>query len=118
MPQALAAEEPIFDPAGPFRIGEGFADTPASCDTLENWIAHAPTYDGRFSMTVVGPVVSSHWDGALAFLTMCDPSGPQVICVTYAPHKVDPETPVLLAGGYQQVDEKVVLLDPCLAYDR
>ncbi|MER0236609.1 hypothetical protein [Fulvimarina sp. MAC8] len=116
-PDRAGAEAPVFDPASPFRVGEGFAEVPATCDTLQGWMDRAPAYDGRYSMTITGALASSQWDGALAYLSMCDPAGPRVICVTYQPHEVDPQVSVLLAGGYQRIDEKTVLLDPCLAYD-
>lgn len=68
-------------------------------------------------MTITGQLEESHWDGALAYLIMCKPSEVQVLCVTYAPHEVDPSKSVLLAGGYERVGENRVMLDPCLAYD-
>lgn len=118
MPHAVnAGEEPVIDPASPFRLGEGVAETPATCETLAHWIDRAPAYDGRITMAIKSPLEASHWDGTLAYLVMCKPSGVQVMCVTYAPHAVDPDVPVLIAGGYQRVAEDKVMLDPCLAFD-
>lgn len=114
---AHADDEPIIDPASPFRLGEGYPETPATCETVADWIEQAPAYDGRISMTIVGPLEASHWDGALAYLVMCEPSGVQVMCVTYAPREVDPDAPVMFAGGYQRISENQVMLDPCLAKD-
>ena len=112
-----ADDQPNINPASPFRIGEGYAETPATCETVSKWIKQAPTYDGRFSMTIVGPIVASHWDGALAYLVMCDPAGVQIMCVTYAMRDVDPNTEVMMAGGYQRISKNQVVLDPCLATD-
>ncbi|MBO0663508.1 hypothetical protein LQ948_12765 [Jiella sp. MQZ9-1] len=115
--KSAVAQDPVIDPAGPFRLGEGFADEPATCASLPAWIEKAPDYDGRISMTITGPLRESHWDGALAYLVMCDPKGVEVTCVTYAPHVIDPAKSVMLAGGYRHVGARRVILDPCLAYD-
>ncbi|WP_102106954.1 hypothetical protein [Oceaniglobus roseus] len=111
----LRAENvPEFDPEGPFRQGEGFG-TPATCDTLGDWIDRVPDYDGRISMTIRGVLRDSEWDGVLAYLLMCGEEQVQVLCVTYYPAELTGET-VLLAGGYMRVGERQVMLDPCLAY--
>jgi hypothetical protein len=109
-----ARAEPEFDLEGPFRQGEGFG-TPATCETIGNWIDRVPDYDGRISMVIEGVIVHSQWDGALAYLIMCDPGGIQVMCVTYYPEEVTGE-PVLFAGGYARVGEDQVMLDPCMTY--
>ena len=111
---AHAAADPIFDEDGPFRQGEGFG-TPATCETIGDWIDRVPDYDGRISMVIDGPIRESHWDGALAYLIMCDPGGIEVMCVTYAEQEVTGE-PVQFAGGYNRVDERRIMLDPCLTY--
>ncbi|WP_246233307.1 hypothetical protein [Aurantimonas aggregata] len=116
--QIASAQEPVIDPASPYRLAEGMAEEPATCENLAYWLDRAPDYDGRISMTVVGPLRESHWDGALAYLIMCEPGGAQVMCVTYAPREVDPNKSVLLAGGYQRIDKDKVMLDPCLARDK
>ncbi|WP_156386515.1 hypothetical protein [Aureimonas sp. Leaf454] len=107
----------MIDPASPFRLGEGYPETPATCETIRHWVNQAPDYDGRISMTIVGSIVESHWDGALAYLVMCAPTGVQVMCVTYAPRDAAPDVSVMMAGGYQRIDENKVMLDPCLARD-
>ena len=103
-----------FDPDGPFRPGEGFG-VPATCDTLPDWIQKAPEDTGRISMTITGTIRQSHWDGALAYLIMCDPEEVQVMCVTYEQQPAS-DTPVLFAGGFVRVDDRRVMLDPCLTY--
>lgn len=110
----VRADIPTFDPEGPFREGEGFG-TPVTCDTIGDWIDRVPDYDGRITMVITGELVESHWDGALAYLIMCGPEQVQVMCVTYYPSEVDGRQ-LLLAGGYNRVGERQVMLDPCLAY--
>ncbi|WBU64455.1 hypothetical protein [Paracoccus aerodenitrificans] len=109
-----AKASPVFDPDGPFREGEAFG-TPATCDTIGQWIEHVPEYDGRISMVIEGPITESHWDGALAYLIMCDPEGVQVMCITYEPEEVTGE-PIQFAGGYIRAARKQIILDPCLTY--
>lgn len=110
----VAAEEPEFDEDSPFRPGEGFG-TSATCGTMPYWIEHAPDYHGRITMVIEGPIVESHWDGALAYLVMCQPDEVQVMCVTYYPEDVTGE-PVQFAGGYNRTGERQIVLDPCLTY--
>jgi hypothetical protein len=112
---AYSIEEPYFDPDGPFRIGEGFG-TPATCETIGDWIDKVPDYDGRISMVITGKIVESHWDGALAYLIMCEPGDIQVMCVTYHASEVNGKT-VKFAGGYSRVGDQHILLDPCLDYE-
>ncbi|APE42638.1 hypothetical protein BOO69_03785 [Sulfitobacter alexandrii] len=109
-----AAQELAFEEDGPFRPGEGFG-TPATCETMPDWIDRAPDIGGRISMVIEGPITQSHWDGALAYLIMCDPQEVQVMCVTYYPQEVTGE-PVQFAGGYNRAGERQIVLDPCLTY--
>ena len=110
-----AAERHWQDPDSPFRIGEGYAEVPATCETIADWIELAPEIDARFSFSIQGELVASDWDGALAYLVMCNEPGIQIMCVTYSNegHEVGQE--VFFAGGWSRVDERKVLLDPCLA---
>ena len=111
---AAAAQEPVFDEDGPFRRGEDIGP-PASCDTMADWIDRAPDYDGRISMAIDGVITESHWDGALAYVIMCDPDQVQVMCVTYYPQEVTGDV-VRFAGGYNRHAERQVVLDPCLVF--
>ncbi len=108
------AAEPIFEDDGPFRPGEGFG-APATCNTIGGWLDRVPDYEGRISMIIDGAVEESHWDGALAYLIMCEPGGVQVMCVTYHPREASDET-IRFAGGYNRAGENQVVLDPCLVY--
>ena len=109
-----ATAQPVFDEDGPFRMGEGFG-TPATCQTIGDWIDRVPDYDGRISMVIEGPIRESHWDGALAYLIMCDPAEVQVMCITYYEQPVS-DQPVMFAGGYVRAGEAQIVLDPCLTY--
>ncbi|SFQ11749.1 hypothetical protein SAMN05216176_101425 [Nitratireductor indicus] len=110
-----APAQECCDPAGPFRKGEAYADQPATCKTIADWIERAPAYDGRITMTTQGPLSAVETDGTLAYLVMCEAPGVQVLCVTYSTNGMQPGDVVLFAGGYSRVDETRVMLDPCLA---
>jgi hypothetical protein len=109
-----AVAQPVFETESPFRLGEGFG-TPATCDTVEDWVDQVPDYDGRISMVIEGSIDEGQWDGALAYLIMCRDGPIQVMCVTYEERAASSE-PVLFAGGYNRVGETQVMLDPCLVY--
>lgn len=112
-PTAIAA--PVFDPAGPFAEGEGMPQTPATCETIGDWIDRAPNYSGRISMAIEGVLTETHYDGALAYLIMCPEDAVQVMCITYYPEKADPDRQVMLAGGFIRSGERQIVLDPCLS---
>ena len=114
-PQLRAQE--CCDPASPFRAGEGYAEEPATCETLLGWVERAPETNARISMTVRGALSAVGSDGALAYLVMCEEPGVQVMCVTYDTNGMKPGDTVLFGGGYSRVGEKQVMLDPCLASD-
>lgn len=111
--QAPAAE--CCDPESPFRAAEGYPDIPASCETAPHWIEHAPEPDGRITFAIRGEIVAMEWDGALAYLVMCDEAAVQVMCVTYSREGREIGETVLFAGGYMRVGERQIMLDPCLA---
>jgi len=112
---AIARAEQLIDPAGPFRMGEGYADVPASCETVKHWVDHPPDTLDRVTMTITGRLVAVEWDGTLAYLIMCDEAGVQVMCVTYSKENRNVGDTVLFAGGYNRAGERRIMLDPCLA---
>lgn len=112
---ASAVAQDCCDPAGPFRAGEGYAETPATCETLAHWAERAPRVDARISLTIRGALSHVETDGALAYLIMCEEGGMQVMCVTYETNGMQPGDVVLFGGGYARTGEKQVMLDPCLA---
>lgn len=107
--------EECCDPAGPFRLGESYADQPATCETLRGWVERAPQVDARITMSVRGALSAVESDGALAYLVMCAEPDVRVLCVTYSTNDMRPGDVVLFAGGYARVGEEQVMLDPCLA---
>jgi len=102
-------------PDSPFVLGEAYPETPATCVTVNDWIEKAPQVDGRVSFAIVGKLVGVGWDGALAYLVMCKEGGVQVLCVTYSKDGREVGDTVLFGGGYNRVDERRIMLDPCLA---
>jgi hypothetical protein len=76
--------------------------------------AKSPRVD-RVSIGIIGHLVSVDWDGALAYLIMCDEPGVQVMCVTYSKDGMNIGDKVLFGGGYSRVDDNKIMLDPCLA---
>lgn len=112
---ASAQADDCCGPASPFRLGEAYAEQPASCETLRRWAEAAPDIEGRVTMTVRGRLAAVETDGTLAYLVMCEEPGTQVMCVTYETNGMQPGETVLFAGGYARVGETQVMLDPCLA---
>lgn len=112
---AAARAQDCCDPAGPFRKGEAYADEPATCETIGDWIDRVPDYDGRLTMAIRGALSAVETDGTLAYLVMCDAPGVRVLCVTYSTNDMQPGDVVLFGGGYAPVDENRIMLDPCLA---
>lgn len=117
---ALSANGPLLAeewerPDSPYRMGEAYPETPATCETAKYWIDHAPKVDARVSFAIVGNLVATEWDGALAYLVMCDEADVQVLCVTYSRDGREIGDKVLFGGGFARVDERKIMLDPCLA---
>lgn len=111
----VAQEQSCCDPTGPFRPGEGYADEPATCETIGTWVDRAPQTDARITLSIVGPLSAVEFDGTLAYLVMCEQPGVQVMCVTYSTNGMQPGNVVLFGGGYKRVGDQQVMLDPCLA---
>lgn len=110
---AMAAE--WHKPDSPYRMGEAYPDVPATCETAKHWIEHAPQTDDRVSFAIIGELVQIEWDGVLAYLIMCNEADVQVMCVTYSKDGHEVGDSVLFGGGYSRVDERRIMLDPCLA---
>jgi hypothetical protein len=112
----VAFAEECCDPDSPFREGEGMADIPATCETAADWIDRAPDYDGRITFSIRDALSDVSEDAALAYLMMCDGGPVQVLCVTYHAHERQPGDRVLMAGGYNNYDGSMIVLDPCMAW--
>lgn len=102
-------------PDSPYRMGEAYPDVPATCETAKRWIEHAPKTDNRVSFAITGELVQIEWDGVLAYLIMCNEADVQVMCVTYSKDGRKVGDKVLFGGGYSRVDDRRIMLDPCLA---
>ena len=109
--------EPCCDPEGPFARGESFPDKPATCTTAADWIDRAPDTDERISFAITGALTAVHWDGALAYLIMCQAPNVEVMCVTYSAKDHAVGEPVTFAGGYMRAGERRIMLDPCLPHE-
>ncbi|TCK30596.1 hypothetical protein EV667_0688 [Ancylobacter aquaticus] len=109
------AEEGCCDPAGPFRPGEAYPETLATCDTLGHWADRAPKTDDRITLGIEGAITGVHSDGVMAYLLMCAPAQVQVMCVTYSANDLKRGDVMVFGGGYSRVDAHHVVLDPCLA---
>jgi hypothetical protein len=99
----------------PFTLGEAYPEVAATCETVKYWIDHAPDTEDRVSFAIRGELVAAEWDGALAYLIICDEADVQVLCVTYSKDDRDVGDTVLFGGGYSRVGERQIMLDPCLA---
>ena len=107
--------ENCCDPKGPYKLGEEYPETPATCENIKYWADRAPRTEDRISLGITGKLTAVKFDGALAYLLMCEPPGTQVLCVTYSTNGLEPGDVVLFGGGYRRVGEKQIMLDPCLA---
>jgi hypothetical protein len=70
--------------------------------------------DALVTIQVVGPLTAVHFDGAVAYMGMCSPPDPQVLCVTYSTDGWKKGDVVVLSGTYSQRGPDHILLDPCL----
>jgi len=109
--------EPWQAPDSPFRLGEAYPEKPATCETVAHWVDKAPQIDARVTFAIQGELVAAEWDGALAYLIMCEERGIQVMCVTYSKEGLETGDKVLFGGGYIRFDKRRIVLDPCLASD-
>jgi hypothetical protein len=87
----------------------------SSCQDLRASIAKlAPGAEDYFTVEVVGTLRDVQSDGVLAYMIMCSPPDPQVLCVTYTAGDRRKGDRVILAGTYSQRGPDHVMLDPCL----
>ena len=103
------------EPDSPFTIGEAQPAQEATCETARRWIDHAPDVDARITFAITGKLTAVHWDGALAYLIMCEDGDVQVMCVTYSKEGRKVGETVSFAGGYVPAQGDRIILDPCLA---
>jgi hypothetical protein len=95
------------DPQSPFREGEGYAGTPATCANIGNWAGKAPDFEKqRISMNVRGRLSGVHADGAVAYLEMCDESALRIVCVTYQTNGMKAGDVVSFGGGIASINKE------------
>ena len=66
------------------------------------------------TIQVVGTLTAVQTDGALAYLAMCAPPEPQVLCLTYTAGERRIGDRVVLSGAVTRPGPNHILLDPCL----
>jgi hypothetical protein len=87
----------------------------SSCQDLRASIAKLdPGAEDYFTVEMVGTLRDVQSDGVLAYMIMCSPPDPQVLCVTYTAGDRRTGDSVILAGTYSQRGPDHVMLDPCL----
>lgn len=115
LPAALTRASDCCDPESPFREGEGYADTAATCENIAYWADRAPDTDERFSLYIRGKLSAVHWTGVIAYIVMCDEKIMEVVCVTYETNDMRAGEVVSFAGGYRRRGDRQIIMDPCLA---
>jgi len=89
----------------------------ASCASLRTGLEKLNPPDSELvTIDVVGKLVNSHFDGAIAYLALCETPDPEVLCITYSTGDLKPGDMVMVSGGYARPDADHVILDPCLPY--
>ena len=89
----------------------------AACADLRAAVRELNPGDDSFvTIQVVGALTSVQFDGALAYLTLCSPPDPQVLCVTYSTNERVAGETVVLSGTYSGRGPDHILLDPCLHF--
>ena len=75
-----------------------------------------PSEESLVTIQVVGQLTSVQSDGALAYLTMCSPPDPQVLCITYSTNGRQAGETAVFTGTYGARGLDHILLDPCLHF--
>ena len=67
------------------------------------------------TISVQGAARIAAQDEALAYISVCSPPHPHVLCVTYQLNGRKAGDPVVVTGALNVVDDAHIMLDPCLA---
>jgi hypothetical protein len=87
----------------------------STCQDLRGSVRHLnPKPDDYFTIEVVGTLTDVQSDGVLAYMLMCSPPDPQVLCVTYSVDDLKKGDKVFFAGTYSERGPDHIMLDPCL----
>jgi hypothetical protein len=102
----------------PFAYGDDFPDVTATCEAVRDCAGKAPQTDSRFNMAVRGVLSRVSGGAGLVYLAMCKDPDLTVTCITYSTNGMSTGDVVTFVGGYRQLNDGRVLLDPCLASSR
>jgi hypothetical protein len=103
---AIATGAALAQPEPSFRAG---------CGELRAAIARLDrSSDGLITIEVEGVLRDARSGGALAYLLMCAPPDPLVLCITYSTGGRKAGDHAVITGNFTQRDPDHVLLDPCL----
>jgi hypothetical protein len=87
----------------------------ATCSELRARLAQLrPEKDAYFTIQVVGEVKYVGADAALAYIGLCEPPGPRVLCVTYTNDDWKIGDTVMVSGAFSEDRPNYIKLDPCL----
>ncbi|WP_052763973.1 hypothetical protein [Microvirga massiliensis] len=87
----------------------------ASCESLEASLAGFQPPERRVDLWVSGPLTLIQTDGVLWYLVVCSSPRIRVMCVTYSDNGMKIGERATLRGAYRAIDDRHVVLDPCLA---
>jgi hypothetical protein len=73
-----------------------------------------PEADSYFAIQVVGEVKYVGSDAALAYLGLCGPPDPRILCVTYTTGDWKMGDTVMVTGIFSEDRPDYIKLDPCL----
>lgn len=104
---AMALPNPVSaQPAPPFST---------TCEGLTGEIAAlGPIGDTLVTIEVTGELQLATRDDALAYMGLCGPPQPRILCVTYELN--DYRVGDRVAGAYRRDAPDFITLDPCLHY--
>jgi hypothetical protein len=87
----------------------------ASCESLEASLAGFQPPERRVDLWVSGALTLVQTDGVLWYLVLCSSPQVRVMCVTYSDNGMKVGERITLRGAYRAIDDRHVVLDPCLA---
>jgi hypothetical protein len=68
------------------------------------------------TIEVIGPLQIVREENGLAFLGLCGPPDPRVLCITYEANDRQVGDRVVVIGSIHPAGEEFIQLDPCLHY--
>jgi len=85
-----------------------------ACGELRGALKKLGEPDEITTIAVKGKLIAVRSDGALAYLFLCDPPAPRVLCVTYQTNDSKEGDEVIVTGNLIPRGPDHVQLDPCL----